>query len=165
LDGPTSKNNRSFQLCISCVVLFSILNAIQTQIKRGTIGIHVALISCTLFICIETLQGRTKEATQLYSQGVKMLENILSRSQPETGSAFSILLEQIIAIYIRLGTVACITVGVLFELPVPTSDQSSRHFTLNTARYTLIRLVAESLSYESGVAQYQKELGRFGQEK
>ncbi|KAJ5082908.1 hypothetical protein N7532_011951 [Penicillium argentinense] len=58
-----------------------------------------------------------------------------------------------------------ITVGEPFELPVLMSDQSSRHFSINTARHTLIRLVAESLSYESDIAQYQKELGRFGQKK
>lgn len=95
---------------------FRSLDAAQTQIQRGTIDIHVALISCTLFIRIETLQGHTTEATQLYQQGVKMLDIILS-SQPEKGSTYSVFLEQIIAIYDRLRTVSYITV-------VPTPVQS-----------------------------------------
>ena len=47
------------------------------QITRGMIDINVALISCTLLICIEILQSNSTGAVESYKQGVKILENIL----------------------------------------------------------------------------------------
>lgn len=149
-----------YRQAISCYLRS--LNSVQMQIQRGTIDINVALISCTLFICIETLLGHSIEAVELYKQGTRMLENIMNQSCYKRSQPEATLLEQIIAIYIRLGTVAYITAGVPFKLPVPTSDDLGTCTSLPTARNSLIRLVAETSFYESAVAQY---IGKFGHDQ
>lgn len=58
-----------------------------------------------------------------------------------------------------LGLVAYIALGIPFELSLPTPDQSARHWTSDTARHTLTHQVALCLSYESNVAQHQKQFG------
>ncbi|KAL2839843.1 hypothetical protein BJX68DRAFT_195515 [Aspergillus pseudodeflectus] len=42
------------------------LAKICTEIDRGSADLQVALVSCVLFMYIEMLQGRVKEALQLY---------------------------------------------------------------------------------------------------
>lgn len=49
------------------------LATMRRQLDRGCVDINIALISCVLFICIETLQGRVEEALRLYEQGVSLI--------------------------------------------------------------------------------------------
>lgn len=116
----------------------------QTQIQRGPIDINVALISCTLFICIETWQGHSIKAVELYKQGLKMLGNIIHHSCRTKTHPDATILDPIIAIYIRLSTIAYITAGVLFELSATASESLCVCASLPAARISLTRLVAET---------------------
>ncbi|CEL10799.1 hypothetical protein ASPCAL13910 [Aspergillus calidoustus] len=79
------------------------LAKIRTQIERGAVDAQVALVSCVLFVCIETLQGRVEEALQLYQQGVRLILDL--RKGGGAGSA-ALLESTIVPLFIRLGTVA-----------------------------------------------------------
>lgn len=64
-------------------------------------------------MCIKTLLGDNIEVVELYKQGVNMLEDIIRHSRYTEIYPEAARLEQIIAIYIRLGTIAYIAAGVL----------------------------------------------------
>ncbi|KAJ0421673.1 hypothetical protein BJY00DRAFT_300811 [Aspergillus carlsbadensis] len=79
------------------------LAKIRTQIDRGAVDAQVALVSCVLFVCIETLQGHVEEALQLYQQGVRLILDL--RASGSANSA-ALLESTIMPLFIRLGTVA-----------------------------------------------------------
>ncbi|KAL2839595.1 hypothetical protein BJY01DRAFT_27503 [Aspergillus pseudoustus] len=96
------------------------LSKIRTQIDRGSVDPQVALISCVLFVCIETLQGHVEEALQLYYQGVRLILDLRANGGGGPNSSAALLESTIMPLFIRLGTVALTYSGVpvcdLFDL-------------------------------------------------
>lgn len=84
------------------------ISSVHSQIMRGRADPYVALISCVLFICIEAIQGRVKEALQLYEQGVSLIVDLRRQVAAGTLSPHkTLLLEQtIIPLFLRLGSIS-----------------------------------------------------------
>lgn len=84
------------------------ISNIHSQIERGKADPYIALISCVLFICIETIQGRMEEALQLYKQGVSLILDLRTQiSRGEVSTTKAALLEHtMIPLFLRLGTIS-----------------------------------------------------------
>ncbi|KAL4804313.1 hypothetical protein BDV18DRAFT_166107 [Aspergillus unguis] len=118
------------------------LSKVRTQIDRGSVDVQVALISCVLFVCIETLQGHVEEAFQLYNQGIQL---ILGLKAPGKGPIPALLENTIIPLFMRLGTAALTISGTLIcdlfgMLDIP---QQIGFMSFETARDALLPLAAE----------------------
>ncbi|KAL2797934.1 hypothetical protein BJX66DRAFT_323088 [Aspergillus keveii] len=120
------------------------LAKIRTLIERGAVDAHVALVSCVLFVCIETLQGHVEEALHLYQQGVRLILDLRKRG----GADSAALLEgTIMPLFIRLGTVALTISGVpasdLFDLI--DLEEEYNFATVEAARDALMPLASKVL--------------------
>ncbi|KAE8148705.1 putative C6 finger domain protein [Aspergillus avenaceus] len=128
------------------------LSSIRTQIDRGNASPYVALITCVLYICIETIQGRVEEALQLYQQGVDLIFRL--RAQADFNAipdANTTLLENtIIPIFVRLGTVALSISGVpasgLFHGLQPSAE--NKFTSIHAARLAIVPVVAEGMLFQ-----------------
>ncbi|PYI29913.1 hypothetical protein BP00DRAFT_496266 [Aspergillus indologenus CBS 114.80] len=128
------------------------VSAIRQRIERGQIDIFVGLITCVLFICIETLQGREKEALQLFAQGLQLIQAL--RAQVSSGMippSKAVLLEDVIVpIFIRLGVIAfsdsASRMGCLLRARTPV--WSAEFGSLRCAREALTNLGAETMLFE-----------------
>ncbi|KAL4922472.1 hypothetical protein BDW62DRAFT_197143 [Aspergillus aurantiobrunneus] len=128
------------------------LSKIRTQIDRNSVDAQVALISCVLFICIETLQGHVEEALQLYNQGMRLILDLRAKGR---FPARTVLLENIIVpLFVRLGAAALTISGVpVCDLLSGLNIGGSYCFTsLESARNALTPLAAkvQILQRESG---------------
>jgi hypothetical protein len=137
------------------------LSRMQTQIHRGTADVQVALISCILFICIETLQGNMAAAYALYQQGVNLITELQSARQDSATSSVQPLAlgETIAPVFFRLGTVAHITSGYPLDLSMVKVDENPGFSSLLDARNVLIKLVAECMHFERLAERHLREVG------
>ncbi|KAL3488831.1 hypothetical protein BJX62DRAFT_253011 [Aspergillus germanicus] len=120
------------------------LAKIWTLIERGAVDAQVALVSCVLFVCIETLQGHVEEALHLYQQGVRLILDFRKRGSADSAA---LLESTIMPLFIRLGTVALTISGVpvsdLFEL---LDLEEEYHFaSVEAARDALMPLASKVL--------------------
>ncbi|KAL2870298.1 Zn(II)2Cys6 transcription factor domain-containing protein [Aspergillus lucknowensis] len=121
------------------------LSKIRTQIERGKVDAAVALISCVLFMCIESLQGHVEEALQLYGQGTKLILDL--RAMRCSPAQATLREDTLVPLFIRLGTAALTISGV------PVSDLLSelefegeyKFASLESARDSLVSLAAQVL--------------------
>ncbi|KAL2819593.1 hypothetical protein BDW59DRAFT_121219 [Aspergillus cavernicola] len=119
------------------------LTKVRTQIDRGNVDVQVALVSCVLFVCIETLQGHVEEALQLYNQGIKLILDLRAKK----GAQAALFEATLVPLFIRLGTAALTISGVpvcdLFnELDI---EAEYKFASLESARDALVSLAAEVL--------------------
>lgn len=134
------------------------VSAVRQRIDRGGIDVFVGLVTCILFICIETLQAGVEEAKQLYQQGCDLIVSL--RAQVARGLVPAdkvILLEKmIIPIFVRLGTV-----GV--DVSTPPIDAflhhanyaTAQHFTsLKEARDAMLLISLETQTLEQYHGQF-----------
>ncbi|OJJ96685.1 hypothetical protein ASPACDRAFT_125443 [Aspergillus aculeatus ATCC 16872] len=128
------------------------VSAIRQRIERGQVDIFVGLITCVLFICIETLQGREKEALQLFMQGLQLIQAL--RVQVSSGvipPSKAVLLEDVIVpIFIRLGVIAFSDSATRMDslLRACTPVWSAEFASLRCAREALTSLGAETMLFE-----------------
>ncbi|KAJ5682699.1 hypothetical protein N7462_005864 [Penicillium macrosclerotiorum] len=130
------------------------ISSVHSQIKRRGADPYIALISCVMFICIETIQGRMEEALQLYRQGTSLIMDL--RAQVRLGivcASKTMLLERmIIPLFLRLGTVSLTISGT----------QPSELF---TATETRLNVPFESIAAaRSAIAALGKEIILFDRE-
>lgn len=141
------------------------VSTIRQKIERGRLDIFVGLISCLLFICIESLQGGVDEASQLYSQGVRLI--LAFRAQIAAGivpAANAASLEDVIVpIFLRLGSIALplstLQVGSLLgEIEdTPTQEFDS----LKSAREAIVLIAAETQVFQAECVEYLREPDTF----
>jgi hypothetical protein len=130
----------------------------RLQIDRGSADPYTALITCVLYICIETLQGRIEEALQLYKQGVNLILNLRSQvsctAVPVTTAA--LLEDTIVPLFVRLGTVALSISGVpTNSLFAPLENNTEYEFTsLVSARNAAVPLIAECMLFQREAQQH-----------
>ncbi|KAJ5167243.1 uncharacterized protein N7482_006024 [Penicillium canariense] len=128
------------------------MSGIHSQIERGSADPYVALISCVLFICIETIQGRMEGALRLYKQGVTLILDL--RTQVALGGVTAtktaLLEHTIIPLFLRLGTISLTISGVQpSELFAFSEHGSSTKFTsIISARSTMTILATEVILFE-----------------
>ncbi|KKK20328.1 hypothetical protein AOCH_002257 [Aspergillus ochraceoroseus] len=132
---PSSRNHRD-----ALTWYTRSLRKIQQQIQRGIADLTVVLVSCVLFMCIESLQGNIKAALALYHQGAQLM-NGASADTRET----SLLKATLAPVFVRVGTLVTIFDGVAplpDRLPSPRTLES-RFSSLPDARITLYSLVTD----------------------
>ncbi|KAJ6031939.1 transcriptional regulator family: Fungal Specific TF [Penicillium herquei] len=138
------------------------ISSVHSQIERGTADPYVALVSCVLFICVETIQGRMEEALQLFGQGVTLISELRTHiAQGSVSVSKIVLLEQaIIPLFLRLGSVSLTIsgtppsdifafVGINLDCEFKSAEQ---------ARTSLAVLSAEVVLFERETVMYLKTL-------
>ncbi|KAJ5711820.1 hypothetical protein N7488_005976, partial [Penicillium malachiteum] len=138
------------------------ISSVHSQIERGTADPYVALVSCVLFICVETIQGRMEEALQLFMQGVTLISELRTHiAQGRVSVSKVALLEQaIIPLFLRLGSVSLTIsgtqpsdifafVGINLDCEFTSAEQ---------ARTSLAVLSAEVIMFEREAFTYIRAL-------
>ncbi|KAE8384695.1 putative C6 finger domain protein [Aspergillus alliaceus] len=139
------------------------LSNIRLQIDRGSADPYVALITCVLYMCIETLQGRVEEALQLYGQGVNLINSLRSQISCTLvpASKVALLENTIIPFFVRLGTVALsisgVPANVLYD-PIEGS-QEYKFTSLHSARAAMAALAAEGMLFQRAAQQHFLTVG------
>lgn len=137
------------------------VSAIRQQIERGRLDMLVGLISCLLFICIESIQGGVEEASQLYGQGVHLIlafrAQIAAKIVPSANA--SLLEDVIVPIFLRLGSIAvplsALQVGSLLgEIKHTLAPEFN---SLKSARDGIVLIAAEIHGFEGECIEYLRE--------
>lgn len=140
------------------------ISSISLQIAGRGADPYIALISCILFICIETIQGRVEEALQLYRQGVSLILDL--RVQVNHGkvstSKIGLLQDTIVPLFLRLCAVSLSISGVqpcelytLANIGIPAVFSS-----VDSARFAIANLYTEAQLFEHGVTRHIRAVGR-----
>ncbi|KAF5859956.1 hypothetical protein ETB97_002153 [Aspergillus alliaceus] len=124
---------------------FRSMKSMRIQIEQRKASIFTGLITCVLYLCIETLQGHTIEAFQLYEQGMRLLSALPPRNTFYENSAIQDL---IVPLLFRLGVSAIVSAKYPvidpFKLVSPTLDFPFP--TIHSARTAVYFLAIESMS-------------------
>ncbi|EEA19996.1 conserved hypothetical protein [Talaromyces marneffei ATCC 18224] len=136
------------------------VSSVRQGIERGGVGSFVGLITCILFICIESILGSLKEATHLYGQGVHLILTLWAQKSSGvlTATQASLLRDMIIPIFIRLASFSpkntwglAITMVQETEYALSLPEQFS---SLKSAREAIVMLSAEISLFEQICEQY-----------
>ncbi|KAJ5707876.1 hypothetical protein N7488_007677 [Penicillium malachiteum] len=76
------------------------VSGVRQGIERGNVDAFVGLITCVLFICIESLLGSIEEVMRLYAQGVQLIATL---REQKAYDKLTLLRETVIPIFVRLG--------------------------------------------------------------
>ncbi|KAJ6084607.1 hypothetical protein N7486_011407 [Penicillium sp. IBT 16267x] len=137
------------------------VSAVRQGISRGSVDAFVGLVTCVLFICIESLFGSTEEVMRLYAQGVQL---ILTLRAQKAFSRLALLKETIIPIFARLGIFSPsanweIAIPLLKELEEYASISTQGFTSLKSARDAIVLLAAEIPLLESACEKYLQSSG------
>lgn len=137
------------------------VSAVRQGISRGSVDAFVGLITCILFICIESLFGTIEEVMRLYAQGVQL---ILTLRAQKAFSRSSLLKETIIPIFARLGVFSPnanwdVAMPLLKELEEYASVSTQEFASLKFAREAIVVLAAEIPLLESDCELYLQSTG------
>lgn len=136
------------------------VSGVRAGIGRGSVDAFVGLITCVLFICIESLLGSLEEVMRLYAQGVQLIATL---REQKAYDKLALLRETIIPIFIRLGIFSPQAVWPFAEsllAEVPHEDHgklsiSKLEFSsLKSAREVIVVLSAEIAALENACEQY-----------
>lgn len=119
---------------------------VRKLIEQNRANQEIAVVTCVLYICIETMQGHMKEALQLYEQGIALIHELRTASAARA----SFLEDTIIPLFSRLGTAALSTAGVpvVKDLFALADHRGNTGFlTAEAARAALAPLMRESLLF------------------
>ncbi|CAI7566659.1 unnamed protein product [Penicillium glandicola] len=140
------------------------ISGVASQIQRGSADPYIALISCALFICVETIQGRMEQALELYRQGVTLIFEL--RAQIDRGRVSiskAVLLERSIApLFLRLGTSSLTISGTQFPIELfafVETDMSGGFASVDSARTIMIALAAEVILFEREATLHLRAVG------
>ncbi|KAJ5223955.1 C6 zinc finger domain protein [Penicillium chermesinum] len=134
------------------------VSAVRQRIERGGVDVFVGLVTCTLFLCIETLQAGVEEAKQLYKQGCDLIASL--RTQVARGilppEKVSLLENTVIPLFVRLGTMGVAMSTPPMEAFLHHSDYAeAQYFTsLKTARDAMILISLEAQVLEQQHGQF-----------
>ncbi|KAJ5889061.1 hypothetical protein N7495_009102 [Penicillium taxi] len=140
------------------------ISSVNSKIQRGRADPYISLISCALFHCVETIQGRTEEALKLYRQGVSLILDL--RVQMGREGAYSekaaLLERHIMPLFLRMGTLSLTISGtpppsellVLFKIGLSAGVKC-----IDSARNTISVLAAEAVLFEREAASRLREIG------
>lgn len=139
------------------------VSAVRQGIERGNVSPFVGLITCVLFICIESLLGSMEETQQLYSQGMHLIPTL--RAQRGCGTVttteLALLRETIVPIFARLGAFSPNSVWTLSSTLLRESEDTvapiQEFASLKTAREVIVLLAAETALFELTCEEYLQE--------
>lgn len=141
------------------------VSGVRAGIGRGSVDAFVGLITCVLFICIESLLGSLEEVMRLYAQGVQLIATL---REQKAYDKLALLRETIIPIFIRLGIFSPQAVwpfanSLLAEIPHGDHGQLSisklEFSSLKSAREVIVVLSAEIAMLENACEQYLQDSG------
>ncbi|KAJ5256575.1 hypothetical protein N7478_012679 [Penicillium angulare] len=139
------------------------ISSVHSQIERGIADPYIALISCALFICVETIQGRTEEALQLFRQGVTLIGDL--RTHITLGhvskSRQNLLKDAIIPLFSRLASIS-LTVSGTQPGPIFTfleNNPTAGFTSLEHARSSITVISADVLLFEREAHSHLREIG------
>ncbi|KAJ5502427.1 transcriptional regulator family: Fungal Specific TF [Penicillium fimorum] len=140
------------------------ISGVSSQIQRGTADPYIALISCALFICVETIQGRMEKALELYRQGISLILDLRAQvSRGGVSTSKGVLLERSIApLFLRLGTSSLTISGTQFPIELFTfveTDMSTGFASVDTARTIMSALATEVILFEHEANLHLKAVG------
>ncbi|OGM51013.1 C6 finger domain protein [Aspergillus bombycis] len=126
---------------------------VRQRVAYNDFNPHVALITCVLYICIETLQGHVVEALQLYEQGVHLIMTL--RHSATMPYYANVLREVITPMFFRLGSAAMISGGYpVRESFRPISvHENPRFATIAAAQTAVIELLTEAFQLGNEAAR------------
>ncbi|KXG54114.1 Aflatoxin biosynthesis regulatory protein [Penicillium griseofulvum] len=140
------------------------ISGVSSQIQRGSADPYIALISCALFICVETIQGRMEKALELYRQGISLILDL--RAQIDHGrvsTSRAVLLERsIVPLFLRLGTSSLTISGTQFPFELfafVETDMSAGFASVDSARTALSALAAQVILFEREASLHLKAVG------
>lgn len=142
LIGSTSTNDEA-------LVWYSrSIGSARKLIEQSKANEEIAIVTCVLYICIETMQGHVDEALQLYEQGLRLIHE-LKTSFGNYRMPF--LDDTVIPLFLRIGTAALSTAGIpvvkdLFALA--DYRASLGLFNADAARAALSPIIRESILFE-----------------
>lgn len=136
------------------------VSAVRQGIDRGGVDSFVGLITCILFICIESVLGSLEEATLLYGQGVHLILTLWAQKSGGTLTATqaSLLRDTIIPIFIRLASFSPQNTWGLAITMVQETEYTltlpERFPSLKSAREAIVMLSAEISIFEQTCEKY-----------
>lgn len=136
------------------------VSAVRQGIERGGVDSFVCLITCILFICIESILGSLEEAAHLYGQGVHLILTLWAQRSSGTVTATQALLlrDTIIPIFIRLASFSSQNIWSLAITMVQETEYTltlpAKFPTLKSAREAIVMLSAEISLFEQTCEQY-----------
>ncbi|KAF4766843.1 hypothetical protein HAV15_010877 [Penicillium sp. str.  len=137
------------------------ISSISLQIQRGSADPYIALISCALFICVETIQGHMEQALELYRQGITLILDL--RAQIGHGAVSiskGVLLERsIVPLFLRLGTSSLTISGTQFPIEVFAFVETDMSASVDSARSIMSILAAEAILFEREANLHLREVG------
>ncbi|KAJ5109471.1 hypothetical protein N7456_006146 [Penicillium angulare] len=139
------------------------VSAVRQGIDRGSVDAFVGLITCVLFICIESVLGSLNEVIRLYGQGAQLIA--LLREQ-KAYDKLSLLRETIIPIFVRLGIFSPKSAWPIVQSLLPEvshnnskSPDTQEFSSLKSARDAIVVLATEIAVLENECEDYlQKSL-------
>ncbi|CAI7601811.1 unnamed protein product [Penicillium viridicatum] len=140
------------------------ISSVSSQIQRGSANPYLALISCALFICVETIQGHMEQALELYRQGITLILDL--RAQIGHGAVSiskGVLLERsIVPLFLRLGTSSLTISGTQFPIELfafVETDMTAGFSSVDSARSIMSVLAAEVILFEREANLHLREVG------
>lgn len=137
------------------------ISSISLQIQQGSADPYIALISCALFICVETIQGHMEQALELYRQGITLILDL--RAQIGHGAVSiskGVLLERsIVPLFLRLGTSSLTISGTQFPIELFAFVETDMSASVDSARSILSVLAAEVILFEREANLHLREVG------
>ncbi|EED14497.1 conserved hypothetical protein [Talaromyces stipitatus ATCC 10500] len=136
------------------------VSAVRRGIERGAIDSFVGLITCMLFICIESLLGNMEEAILLYRQAVHLILTLWAQRSfgTVTGAQILLLKDTIIPIFIRLASSSPKTTWALTMTMARETEYTcalpQEFRSLKAAREAIVMLAAEVTVFEQTCEQY-----------
>lgn len=139
------------------------MSSVSSQIERGNANPYISLISCVLFICIETIQGRVEEALQLHEQGVQLILDLrIQIALGRVSASKAALLEQtLVPMFLRLGGVSLSVAGTQPSKLYLTTEKtvSSSFSSVDSARAAIVLLFTEAMIFENEATMYLRAVG------
>jgi hypothetical protein len=115
------------------------VSAVRQGISRGSVDTFVGLITCILFICIESLFGSMEEVMRLYAQGVQLILTL--RAQKAFGR-LALLKETIIPIFARLGI---FSPNATWDAAMPLLDELEEYASISTEEFASLKAAREAI--------------------
>ncbi|KAF3029489.1 hypothetical protein E8E15_010723 [Penicillium rubens] len=156
------------QICRSEPAVWDAMIAISTfvssQIQRGNADPYISLISCALFICVETIQGHMEQALELYRQGIALILGLRAQiGHGGVSSSKAVLLERsIVPLFLRLGTSSLTISGTEFPIEILAfveTDTSVGFASVDSARTVMSALAAEVILFEREANLHLRAVG------
>lgn len=140
------------------------ISSVSSQIQRGNADPYISLISCALFICVETIQGHMEQALELYRQGIALILGLRAQiGHGGVSSSKAVLLERsIVPLFLRLGTSSLTISGTEFPIEILAfveTDTSVGFASVDSARTVMSALAAEVILFEREANLHLRAVG------